>query len=231
MTSKGSVLLVEDEPGLVRTLTDRLSAEGYAVRATSDGRRAITFMEAGDFDLVLLDVMLPGADGFQVLRAVRERGLTTPVIMLTARGQVEEKVMALQAGADDYLTKPFRHTELMARMEAVLRRSRGAALTSREQVVRFGDWTLDLEREELRGSDGIVRLSRTEYELLAHLVRRRGQPVARKELLKEVWRYAPDTSSRTVDQHVAQLRRKLDDAAKHVVTVHGRGYAFRLTGP
>ena len=221
------MLLVEDEPGLVRTLTDRLTAEGYGLRSTGDGRQATELIEAGGFDLVLLDVMLPGADGFRVLRSVRERGLTTPVIMLTARGQVEEKVMALQAGADDYLTKPFRHTELLARMEAVLRRSRGAALTSGEQLVRFGEWTLDLEREELRGRDGIVRLSRTEYELLAHLVRRRGQPVARTELLREVWRYAPDTSSRTVDQHIAQLRRKLEGAARHVVTVHGRGYAFR----
>jgi DNA-binding response OmpR family regulator len=221
------VLLVEDEPGLVRTLTDRLTVEGYGLRATGDGRQATELIVGRGFDLVLLDVMLPGADGFSVLREIRKRGVTTPVIMLTARGQVEEKVMALQAGADDYLTKPFRHTELLARMEAVLRRSRGAALTPGEEMVRFGDWTLDLEREELRGHDGVVRLSRTEYELLAHLVRRRGQPVARKELLKEVWRYAPDTSSRTVDQHIAQLRRKLDGAARHVVTVHGRGYAFR----
>jgi DNA-binding response OmpR family regulator len=231
MTSKGSVLLVEDEPGLVRTVSDRLTAEGYGVRATGDGRQATETIGTGDYDLVLLDVMLPGADGFTVLREVRKRGITTPVIMLTARGQVEEKVIALRAGADDYLTKPFRHAELLARMEAVLRRSRGAALTRDEQLVRFGDWTLDLEREELRGTDGMVRLSRTEYELLAHLVRRRGQPVARKELLREVWRYAPDTSSRTVDQHVAQLRRKLSDAAKHVVTVHGRGYAFRVNPP
>ena len=221
------MLLVEDEPGLVRTLTDRLTVEGYGVRATGDGRQATELIVGRGFDLVLLDVMLSGADGFSVLREIRKRGVTTPVIMLTARGQVEEKVMALQAGADDYLTKPFRHTELLARMEAVLRRSRGAALTPGEEMVRFGDWTLDLEREELRGHDGVVRLSRTEYELLAHLVRRRGQPVARKELLKEVWRYAPDTSSRTVDQHIAQLRRKLDGAARHVVTVHGRGYAFR----
>ena len=221
------MLLVEDEPGLVRTLTDRLTVEGYGLRATGDGRQATELIVGRGFDLVLLDVMLPGADGFSVLREIRKRGVTTPVIMLTARGQVEEKVMALQAGADDYLTKPFRHTELLARMEAVLRRSRGAALTPGEEMVRFGDWTLDLEREELRGHDGVVRLSRTEYELLAHLVRRRGQPVARKELLKEVWRYAPDTSSRTVDQHIAQLRRKLDGAARHVVTVHGLGYAFR----
>lgn len=228
MTEKGNVLLVEDEPGLVRTLTDRFAAEGYRVRATGDGRRGTELIATGEYDLVLLDVMLPGADGFTVLREVRKRGIATPVIMLTARGQVEEKVSALKAGADDYLTKPFRHTELLARVEAVLRRSRGAALTSGEQMVRLGEWMLDLEREELRGSGGPVRLSRTEYELLAHLARRRGQPVGRKELLREVWRYAPDTTSRTVDQHIAQLRRKLGEAAKHIVTVHGRGYAFRL---
>lgn len=223
------MLLVEDEPGLVRTLTDRLNAEGYEVRATGDGRQAIAAVEAGGADLILLDVMLPGPDGFAVLREVRSRGIRTPVIMLTARGEVGEKVTALKLGADDYITKPFRPVELMARIEAVLRRSRGAALAPDEQVVRFGAWTLDLAREELRGSDGMVRLSRTEYDLLAHLVRHRGQPVPRTELLREVWRYAPETSSRTVDQHVAQLRRKLDQAARHIVTVHGRGYQFRTT--
>jgi DNA-binding response OmpR family regulator len=226
--SKGTVLLVEDESGLVRTLTDRLHAEGFSVRSTGDGRQAMSDAEDGGFDLILLDVMLPGADGFEVLRAIRSRGVTTPVIMLTARGLVEEKVGALKLGADDYLTKPFRPTELLARIEAVIRRSRGAALAPDEQVVGFGEWVLDLEREELRGSSGLVKLSRTEYELLAHLVRRRGQPVSRNELLREVWRYAPETASRTVDQHVAQLRRKLDQAARHIVTVRGRGYAFRI---
>jgi DNA-binding response OmpR family regulator len=146
--------------------------------------------------------------------------------MLSARGEAGDGV---KLGADDYITKPFRPVELMARIEAVLRRSRGAALAPGEQKVTFGEWTLDLEREELRGSDGVVRLSRTEYDLLAHLVRHRGQPVPRTELLREVWRYAPETSSRTVDQHVAQLRRKLDQAARYIVTVHGRGYQFRTT--
>jgi len=227
--SRASVLLVEDEAGLVRTLTDRLQAEGYSVRAAGDGERALAATESGGFDLILLDVMLPRYDGFSVLREVRARGVTTPVIMLTARGQVEEKVMALKLGADDYLTKPFRTPELLARIEAVLRRARGEQLAPHEQVVTFGGWTLDLAEEELRGPGGTVKLSRTEYELLAHLVRRRGQPVARNELLREVWRYAPDTTSRTVDQHVAQLRRKLDAAAACIVTVHGRGYAFKQT--
>jgi len=222
-----NVLLVEDEPGLVRTLTDRLTAEGYGVRATGDGLRATTLITNGGFDLIILDVMLPGLDGFQVLERIREAGVTTPVVMLTARGLVDEKVTALKRGADDYITKPFRPAELLARMEAVLRRARGAALNPGERIVTFGSWRIDFEREELSGPGGPVSLSRTEFDLLAHLVRRRGEPVPRTELLREVWRYAPDTASRTVDQHIAQLRRKLEGGASHVVTVHGRGYSFR----
>ncbi|NOT07171.1 MAG: response regulator transcription factor [Gemmatimonadales bacterium] len=228
---RANVLLVEDDPGLSRTLTDRLRAEGYDVVAVRDGVRAIAAALEGRADAIVLDVMLPGKDGIEVLKEVRAHGIRTPVIMLTARDQVEDKVVALKLGADDYVTKPFRALELLARLEAVLRRARGAPLAPHEQVVTFGVWSIDLEREVLSGPGGPVELSRTEFELLRYLLQRRGHPVAREELLREVWRYAPSAVSRTVDQHVAQLRRKLERGAqgtgRHILTVHGRGYLFR----
>lgn len=229
-----TILLVEDEPGLVRTLGDRLTAEGYAVVVAADGDAALAEGRAEAADVLLLDVMLPGRDGFTVLSELRRRGVTTPVIMLTARDPVEEKIAALRRGADDYVTKPFRTGELLARIEAVLRRARGGALTPDERIVRFGPWVLDLDEGVLDGPAGRAALSHTEFELLAFLVTRRGRAVSREELLREVWRYAPTAASRTVDQHVAQLRRKLTAAAgseRWIVTVHGRGYLFRGGGP
>lgn len=226
MSGRGTVLLIEDAPGLLRTLGDRLSAERWTVQVAVDGRQGLDLACQGGADIIVLDGMLPELDGVEVLRQLRERGVGTPVIMLTARAEVEDKVAALQVGADDYLTKPFRPVELLARMDAVLRRVRGAPLIEAERRVRFGQWTLDLEREELWSGAEPTPLSRTEYELLAYLVRRRGHPVPRAELLREVWRYAPTTATRTVDQHVAQLRRKLG-GDRHIVTVHGQGYRFR----
>jgi two-component system alkaline phosphatase synthesis response regulator PhoP len=226
---RGSVLLVEDDPGLVRTLGDRLRADGWAVTVAGDGDRALAAARSGAHDLILLDLMLPVRDGVDVLHTLRADGITTPVIVLSARGAVADRVQVLTLGADDYLPKPFRADELRARIDAVLRRVRGAALSPHERVIRFGEWELDLEREELRRSGAVEDLSRTEYELLAYLIRRRGRPVTRNELLREVWRYAPTVASRTVDQHVAQVRRKLDPAepSRYILAVRGRGYTFR----
>jgi DNA-binding response OmpR family regulator len=226
----GTILLVEDEAGLIRTLDDRLRAEGYHVLIASNGTEAVRVGLEGTADLILLDVMLPEPNGFEVLAELRCRGITAPVIMLTARDPVEDKVAAFKLGADDYLTKPFRVIELLARIEALLRRVRQAALAPEERVVRFGPWTVDLWEGQVEGPDGRVPLSPTEFELLAHLVRRRGHPVSRQELLREVWRYAPSSATRTVDQHVAQLRRKLEirpGAGRLIVTVHGQGYLLR----
>lgn len=230
---KATILLVEDEPGLVRTLGDRLTAEGYSVIAVSDGAAALADGLAESVDAILLDVMLPGRDGFAVLAELRQRGVTKPVIMVTARDPVEEKIAALRRGADDYVTKPFRTGELLARIEAVIRRARGGALTPDERIVRFGPWVLDLHEGVLEGPAGRAALSNTELELLAFLVINRGRAVSREELLREVWRYAPNAATRTVDQHVAQLRRKLTSvpgSERWIVTVHGRGYLFRGGG-
>lgn len=224
-----TILIVEDEPGLALTLSDRLRAEGYAVRIARDGDEAVDAGTAAGVDAILLDIMLPGRDGFAVLATLRERGVKAPVIMLTARDPMDDKVAALRGGADDYVTKPFRAPELLARLEAVLRRARGTPLLADERLVRFGPWTMDLWEERALGPVPL-ELSPTESALLAYLIRQRGTTVPRHELLREVWRYAPTTTTRTVDQHVAQLRRKLEavpGAGRHIVTVHGQGYAFR----
>ena len=227
--SRGRLLLVEDEPGLLRTLGDRLRAEGYIVEVAPDGFQGLDRALAGAADIVVLDVMLPGIDGFEILRRLREAGSRIPVVMLTARGAVDDKVTALSAGADDYLAKPFQPVELLARLDAVLRRVRGAALAPHERLVAFGRWVLDFEGEALRHDGQPVPLSTTEYDLLAYLIRHRGRALTREELLREVWRYAPTAVTRTVDQHIAQLRRKLADGSplRPIATIHGRGYRFR----
>ncbi|MGE0440440.1 MAG: response regulator transcription factor [Gemmatimonadales bacterium] len=227
MTGRGTVLLIEDEPGLVRTLSDRLAAEGWTVETAGAGDTGLALARTGRADIVVLDVMLPGLDGFTVLQRLREEGVVTPVVMLTARGEVDAKVAALRAGADDYLAKPFRAIELLARLDAVLRRVRGAQLSPGERTIAFGSWVLDLERETLQAGGDPVALSRTELELLCYLARNRGRAISRAELLREVWRYSPAVVTRTVDQHVAQLRRKLG-GGRHLVTVHGQGYRFHV---
>ena len=223
------LLLVEDEPGLILTLTDRLASEGYDVTSATDGNRAIASATSEPFDIILLDVMLPGRDGFEVCRTIRERGVTAPVLMLTARGQLVDKVVGLKLGADDYLTKPFEMPELLARMEALLRRvpQRGGS-TSADQY-RFGDIQIDFRKTEVMKAGRAVDLSALEFKLLKYFVEHRGDTLARDELLNEVWGYDSTPSTRTVDVHVAWLRQKLEDNPKHpqfIVTIHGLGYKF-----
>ena len=222
------VLLVEDEPGLVLTLTDRLEAEGYDVASATDGQAALERIAADAFDVILLDVMLPGRDGFDVCRTARQRGVTTPVLMLTARGQVIDRVAGLKLGADDYLTKPFEMAELLARIEALLRRVRAGASGGIDQY-RFGDVQVDIRRAEVRKGSAAVELSALEFKLLKYFIEHRGATLSRDELLNEVWGYDAMPSTRTVDVHVAWLRQKLEDTPKHpqfILTVHGLGYKF-----
>lgn len=220
------VLLVEDEPGLVMTLTDRLVAEGYAVDSVTDASTALERARAGSYDAILLDVMLPGGNGFDVCRSLRQRGIQTPVLMLTARGQVVDRVVGLKLGADDYLVKPFEMAELLARIEALLRRS-FAAPTS--DGFRFGDVTIDFRRAEVTRGGRPVELSAREFKLLRYFVEHRGAAISRDELLNEVWGYNAMPSTRTVDVHVAWLRQKLEANPRHpehLLTVHGLGYKF-----
>ena len=221
------ILLVEDEPGLVITLTDRLTREGYAVDASADGESALERAAAGAFDLVLLDVMLPRMNGLDVLRELRRRGVETPVIVLTARGQVVDKVVGLKLGADDYVTKPFEMMELLARVEAKLRRA--PALQRPADGYQFGDVTIDFRKAEVTRDGQPLELAAREFQLLRYFIEHRGATLTREELLNEVWGYNAMPSTRTVDVHVAWLRQKVEPVPRHpqyILTVHGMGYKF-----
>jgi len=227
MTPLRRILLVEDEPGLVLTLTDRLKSEGYEVGVASDGITGLRLATTERWDLILLDVMLPGANGFDVVRDARQKGLTTPVIMLTARGQVVDKVLGLKLGADDYLTKPFDMLELLARVEAQLRRAKAVAPGTHQY--QFGDVTVDVRKAEVTRAGKVIDLSAREFLLLKYFLEHREAALTREELLNEVWGYHSMPSTRTVDVHVAWLRQKIEPNVRHpqyIVTVHGMGYKF-----
>jgi two-component system, OmpR family, alkaline phosphatase synthesis response regulator PhoP len=224
----GRILLIEDEPGLVLTVSDLLAAEGYEVETANDGDSGFAKAVAGNFDLVLLDVMLPRRSGYDVCRDLRQRGVDSAILMLTARTQVVDRVVGLKLGADDYLPKPFDPAELLARIEAILRRLRkGHEIAVRS--FRFGDVEVDFERAEVRKHGEPLNLASKELQLLHYLVDRRGQVVAREELLRQVWEYSAEASSRTVDVHIAWLRQKLEDnpqRPRHIQTLRGKGYRF-----
>jgi DNA-binding response OmpR family regulator len=220
------LLLIEDEPGLRLTLTDRLAAEGYSVESRADGVSGLAAARQAGYDLILLDVMLPGLDGFTVCRTLRDEGVDTPVLMLTARGQVDDRVAGLKLGADDYLPKPFHTPELLARIEALLRRAKKDPLA---ENVRAGDIEIDARAAIVRKKGLEVQLSAKEYQLLRYLVQRRGEVIGRDTLLKEVWGYHATTNTRTVDVHMTWLRQKIEDdpgSPAHLVTVRGIGYRF-----
>jgi two-component system alkaline phosphatase synthesis response regulator PhoP len=221
------LLLVEDEPGLVFTLTDRLTREGYSVEHSADGESALERAAAGGFDLVLLDVMLPRMNGLDVLRELRRRGSETPVILLTARGQVVDKVVGLKLGADDYVTKPFEMIELLARIEAKLRRA--PAPSRPVDGYHFGSVAIDFRKAEVTRDGQPLELAAREFQLLRYFIEHRGATLTREELLNEVWGYNAMPSTRTVDVHVAWLRQKLEPIPRHpqyILTIHGMGYKF-----
>jgi two-component system alkaline phosphatase synthesis response regulator PhoP len=222
------ILLVEDDPGLALTLSDLLSGEGYQVETAADGPTGLARAGAEPFDLLLLDIMLPGKNGFDVCRDLRQRGKDIAILMLTARTQLTDRVVGLKLGADDYLTKPFEPPELLARIEALLRRTRKAPRTP---VLRcqVGDIDADFEHGVVLKAGVPVPLAGKELELLRFLVDHRGKVVTREELLEGVWEYQPGVSSRTIDVHVAWLRHKLEDNPRdprHIRTVRGVGYRF-----
>ncbi len=225
---KSRILLIEDEPGIVITLTDRLTSEGYDVESVSDGESGFERALAGPFDLIILDVMLPKKNGFDVCRDLRQKNVQTPVIMLTARGQVVDKVVGLKLGADDYLTKPFELLELLARIEALLRRV-PVAKSSSPDSYQFGPVRVDFVRVEVDRDGKPVELSSLEFKLLHYLIDHRGTVISRDRLLDEVWGYDAMPSTRTVDVHVAWLRQKVElnpRRPQFILTVHGLGYKF-----
>jgi two-component system alkaline phosphatase synthesis response regulator PhoP len=222
------ILLVEDEPGLVLTLTDLLREEGYLVESAVDGPSGLAKASDGPFDLVILDVMLPGKSGLDVCRELRQRGQDVAVLMLTAKSQLLDRVVGLKLGADDYLTKPFEPPELLARVEALLRRVKRVKPVP---VLRFqfGGVAVDFETGQASRNGAPVSLAAKELDLLRYLIDRRGAVVSRDELLEAVWEYQPGITSRTVDVHVAWLRQKLENSPqnpRHIHTVRGIGYRF-----
>jgi DNA-binding response OmpR family regulator len=221
------VLIVEDNQAMETALSDGFQYEGFDVVVARDGEEGLRLATEAGPDLIILDVMLPKMNGLDVCKKIRGDGNTVPIIILTARGQEIDKVLGLKLGADDYITKPFSFMELMARVEAVLRRSSGGS--PRVDSYSFGEVTVDFKKLEAKKGNEDVALSHREFKLLKYLIERRGQVVAREELLDAVWGYERIPFTRTVDVHVAKLRKKLEDNPgdpRYIVTVHRAGYKF-----
>jgi two-component system alkaline phosphatase synthesis response regulator PhoP len=221
------ILIVEDEPGLVLTISDLLAAEGYEVAVAMDGPTGLAMASEHEYAAIILDVMLPKKTGFDVCRELRQRGVDSAILMLTAKTQVVNRVVGLKLGADDYLAKPFEPSELLARIEALLRRVYKEGRTA-VRSFHFADVEIDFERSEIMKSGQRVEVAAKELQLLRYLVDHRDRVVPREEILQKVWEYDSQVTSRTVDVHVSWLRQKLDDSQnpKYIQTVRGKGYRF-----
>jgi two-component system, OmpR family, alkaline phosphatase synthesis response regulator PhoP len=224
------ILIVEDNADLAYGLRNNLEIEGYQVNVSEDGRQGLAEAQRQPPDLMILDLMLPGADGFRVLKTLRDAGARFPVLILTARGEETDKVRGLKLGADDYVTKPFGVLELLARVEALLRRAQPPDPAELREVFRFGEVVVDTATRSVTRAGREVALTPKEYDLLVALIRRKGAVASRVELMKQVWGYSAAVLSRTVDTHVAELRRKLDNDSpepKHILTVRTIGYRLQ----
>jgi DNA-binding response OmpR family regulator len=230
-TMARKVLIVEDDEAMAVALKDGFTYEGYEVSMAADGALGLQKASEDGADLMILDVMLPKMTGLDVCKRLRGAGNSIPIIMLTARGQEIDKILGLKFGADDYVTKPFSFMELMARAEAVLRRSSGALASSSAKVetYSFGDVEIDFSRHEATKGGETIEMSPREYRLLEYFIEHRGEVVSRDQLLDSVWEYDNMPFTRTVDTHIAKLRKKVEDVPsdpKHIVTVHRLGYKF-----
>lgn len=233
------ILIIEDNRNLATGLRNNLEIEGYAVDLAADGNEGLARVRAEPPDLIILDLMLPGLDGYRVLRALRAEGCETPVLILSARGEETDKVLGFRLGADDYVTKPFGLLELIARVDALLRRvqknggrpAAHALVGQLGECVRFGEIEVEPATHTVRRAGVVVSLRPKEYDLLVALLRRKGQVAPRDELLQEVWGYASEVISRTVDTHIAELRRKLERnpaEPEHILTVRKTGYRLQI---
>jgi two-component system alkaline phosphatase synthesis response regulator PhoP len=221
-----SILIVEDEAALRATLSDRLRGEGYVVETAADGHEAVEKASNLPFDLIILDLMLPSRSGLDVCRDIRQAGMATPILMLTARHETTDKVVGLKLGADDYVTKPFESAELLARIEVLLRR---VPIQIGQGIHEFGSIRVDVKRAKVTREGKPVYLTGREFQLLRYFIERPGTTIPRRELLQSVWGYVADALTRTVDTHVASLRQKLEANPKRpelIVTVSGTGYKF-----
>lgn len=221
------VLIVEDDPAILRGLKDNLVAESYEVLTAPDGEAGYRLIHDQKPDLVILDLMLPRMSGYEVCRRVREEGNNTPILMLTARGEEADRVLGLDLGADDYVTKPFSVRELLARVRAIVRRAHPPEPLPDQ--LQFNDVVVDFKRYEARRGERRIEMTRKEFGVLQYLAARSGEVVRRDELLEEVWEYKNYPTTRTVDNHVLALRGKLEEnpaEPRHLITVHGVGYKF-----
>ena len=223
------LLLVEDEAQIADFISRGLSEQGYAVDLAHDGEEAISWTDVTVFDSIILDVMLPGPDGIEVCRTLRQRGISTPVLMLTARDAVEDRVRGLDSGADDYLVKPFAFIELLARLRALMRRDP----TALGNVIQVGDLTLDTTTWEVKRRDSVIELTTKESRLVEYLMRHPNQVLTRTMIAEHVWNYEFDNATNVIDVHIRNLRRKIDDpfSAKLIQTVRGAGYRISSRKP
>lgn len=224
------VLLIEDEAGLIMTIRDRLEEEKYVVETAEDGEKGYKMAESGRYGVIILDLMLPKIGGLDVCRDLRQKGIDTPIIMLTAKGQVIDKVLGLKLGADDYMQKPFEMMELLARIEVQFRKQSKNIEKHSLSEYTFGDVRIDFERMEIARAEMKLVLSAKEFQLLRFLAENEGELLTRDQLLNEVWGYDALPSTRTVDVHIAWLRQKLEKDSRypqHILTVHGFGYKFQ----
>jgi DNA-binding response OmpR family regulator len=226
-----TVMIVEDEPSLIFTLRDTLESEGYDVVVVEDGTLVMQAVAETKPDLMILDLMLPGRSGFDICKDLRDKKLTFPIIMLTARDQEIDKVTGLNIGADDYITKPFGVKELLARIQARLRRANSYSITGPMDVITLGPIRIDLSEAIVVRPDGEQDLTTREVELIRYLVARANEPISRDDLLEQVWRYEYSTNTRTVDVHISKLRSKIEitpEDPRYLVTLHGVGYMMKL---
>jgi len=225
------ILIIEDDVAILRGLKDNLEYESYEVLTATDGERGYCLIQEKKPDLIILDLMLPKMSGYELCRKVRKQGITIPILMLTARGEEVDRVLGLDLGADDYVTKPFSVPELLARIRAIIRRVHQAKTGDLPSDLRFGDVVVDFKCFEARKDDKVLDLSRKEFGVLRLLAARTGEVVTRDELLDEVWGYDQYPTTRTVDNHISLLRTKLEDDPSdphHLITVHGVGYKLVL---
>ncbi len=223
------ILVIEDEPQMRLGLRDNLELEGYEVETAVDGDDGLVKAAAFSPDLVILDVMLPKKNGFDVCRELRAKSITTPIVMLTARSAETDKVLGLELGADDYVTKPFSITELLARVRAVLRRTGTGTPKPTADVISIGDIEIDFKLHQARRGKVRIEFTAREFDLLRYFVQHTGQVVTREQILNEVWGYEEFPTTRTIDNFVAKLRQKIErspHAPEHILTIHGSGYKF-----
>jgi two-component system alkaline phosphatase synthesis response regulator PhoP len=222
------ILLVEDDRAIQDGLRAALTAEGYEVECAQDGRTGLTRARAAAPALLILDVMLPGMSGFEVAKKLRDEGFATPILLLTARSEEDDRVLGLELGADDYVTKPFSLRELLARVRSMLRRTRPSP-AKRSQPFEFGDVSVDFKRQAVTKAGRPVELSAREYRILAYFIDHAGEMLSREQLLREIWGYDAFPTTRTVDNHILRLRKKIEDtpeSPRHILTQRGAGYVF-----